>query len=405
MLYIIIFFIILYCIKNNYESFSNVPTISKSTLQSYIFQVYQVNTIALQNLIGVIEQLQINGITIPGNIKYSAINLLNTDALYINRLEKWYDIKSKVIHKWNISNSNDLIFIASNKNGANTINTENNPCGNNTSDCLEIFRLSNNTPNAITNGDMIVNNNTVINNVLTISNNSTFQKDVIVGTLSKQSKLDIIGHVKILDKITTKDSSIKNAEIKKLTSKLCTINGGIRSKTECKSKSIKVYGKSDIGKLSTSTLNMTGNINITGIGSFGSSSVTTPKLTSSDLSSSTITINKTLSTQNMTITNNLNISEINLQNISIMVNPEINTDWTITPSQIFNLGIGIHYHNIIFNNMWCIVNSIVTTKHILQYYTSIDPKAAAWKQVSEKSRYSLKTEAIFSDWTVWKSDR
>ena len=55
-----------------------------------------VNTIALQNLIGVIEQLQINGITIPGNIKYSAINLLNTDTLYINRLEKaaylysWY---------------------------------------------------------------------------------------------------------------------------------------------------------------------------------------------------------------------------------------------------------------------------------------------------------------------------
>jgi hypothetical protein len=177
---IIIFFIIASsynCTQENFDT--TVPTlpaamITKDSLRAAIYDVYQADVRAIQNLAGLAQQLQNGGLIVPsdliikGEVRIFSYNYNN--LLSFNKTENQSDNNSAITHKWevwhtsnpkNTSNpintslqdTHDLVFIASDTNGSNAQGTKqtNGICGTGGS-CKEVLRLKGNGAGATING-------------------------------------------------------------------------------------------------------------------------------------------------------------------------------------------------------------------------------------------------------------
>jgi len=184
---IIILFLIIYN-NSTCETFDQTSPqiITSDILRSNIYEVYQANVRGIQNLAGLAQQLQNNGLTVPGNLiingELKLSNSSSTNLLSFNTLTNPRDINSSFIHKWQINkvDQNDLVFISS-----NIINT--------TTTSKEILILKGD------NTSVKITPNTTIDGKLNVLNDTTL-KGVTVDTLkingstpSSQLSLNVTG--------------------------------------------------------------------------------------------------------------------------------------------------------------------------------------------------------------------
>ena len=227
---IIIILIFILIITYNYNKIDNIEdftsSLSDKDLSLYVYQIYSVNIIAIQNLTN-LSQIILNTNVIPGDFNVKGSLILNNNIISFNIPSNYNNNQSSIKHKWKISEDTDK-FLNFNKLDLNTIQiigtSDDNIICNNTT-CNNVLKIGQNLINI---NDLNINNTLNINNSMVQINSTQLNNSQLLfsSNLNINTPLIISDNGATKANIQVNDNNISTSDLNLNNTAINSINLG-----------------------------------------------------------------------------------------------------------------------------------------------------------------------------------